>query len=130
MIILDTHVWIWWVNNDRARLRQSWLDLIEGTEHIGVAAISCFEVAWLSHNGRLRLPCPLLEWFPQALAEADIRLLPLSPLIATISVELPPHHGDAHDRMIIATAVEHDAKLLSADGRFPAYEELRGRLIP
>lgn len=94
-----------------------------------MAAISCFEVAWLSHHGRLRLPCPLLEWFSQALAEAEIRLLPISPLVAKLSVELPPHHGDAHDRLIIATAIEHDAKLLSADGRFDAYEVLQGRLI-
>jgi PIN domain nuclease of toxin-antitoxin system len=43
--------------------------LIESTDLVGVSAISCFEIAWLSHNGRLQLPCPLLEWFAHAITE-------------------------------------------------------------
>ena len=130
MILLDTHVWIWWVNADRARLRPSWSTLIQGDGPVAVSAISCFEAAWLSQHGRLRLTRPLAEWFSLALEASNIGLVALSPEIARRAVELPAHHGDPFDRIIIATAVAHDAKLLSADSKFPAYEVLEGRLNP
>jgi PIN domain nuclease of toxin-antitoxin system len=44
-------------------------------------------------------------------------------------VSLPEHHKDPVDRIIIATAVEHQAQLLSVDGRFPDYHELTGLLV-
>jgi len=44
-------------------------------------------------------------------------------------VQLPPHHRDPHDRLIIATALLENAQLMSLDAQFPAYQELAGRLI-
>ncbi len=49
--------------------------------------------------------------------------------IAQLAVELPEHHRDPQDRIIIATAIVNDAQLISADSRFPDYEELKGRLL-
>jgi PIN domain nuclease of toxin-antitoxin system len=55
MIILDTHIWLWWVNTDTelaaARARQ-----IELCNFVAVSAISCFEVSWLARHGRIVLP--------------------------------------------------------------------------
>ncbi|HYU36017.1 MAG TPA: type II toxin-antitoxin system VapC family toxin [Thermoanaerobaculia bacterium] len=129
MIVLDTHIWIWWLTLDGKPLKQSWRDAIGNAEAVGVSAISCFEAAWLVRHGRVEIPVALDAWFEAALGGSGIRLLPITPRVAQLAVELPEHHRDPQDRLIIATAIVNDAQLISADSHFPAYEELAGRLI-
>lgn len=129
MIVLDTHVWLWWVNLEQERLKPDWKARIESSEPVGVSAISCFETAWLERHGRIVLPCPREEWFELALDGSGIELLPITPPIAGLAVELPEHHRDPQDRLIIATALVHDATLISVDTKFPLYAELSGRLL-
>lgn len=129
MILLDTHVWLWWINRDENSLKASWINAIEQNDNVGVSAISCFEVAWLAGHGRISIDIPLGEWFAKALAGSDIILLPLTPEIAERAVVLPEHHSDPQDRIIIATALAHDAHLISTDGKFPLYQELASKLI-
>jgi len=129
MIVLDTHVWLWWVNLDRTRLKASWMRHIESSKLVGVSSISCFEVAWLERHKRIVLPCPRGDWFDKALAGSGIELLPITPKFAGIAVDLPEYHSDPQDRLIIATALAFDADLISADAKFPQYEELAGKLL-
>ncbi len=56
MIILDTQIWIWWVNGDNT-IGTSRKELIESAETVAVSAISCFEVSWLERHNRIELPC-------------------------------------------------------------------------
>lgn len=128
MIVLDTHIWLWWVNRD-ITLEPARIEQIEHGDLVAVSAISCFEVAWLDHHGRIVLPCDKQEWFEKALDGSGIVLLPVTPKIAVMAVELPEHHSDPQDRIIIATALAHDAKLISSDKKFPMYAELAGRLL-
>lgn len=129
MIVLDTHVWLWWINRDQARLKPAWTARIDSTEPVGVAAISCFEIAWLTHHGRIELPGPEEEWFDKALHGSGITLLPITPAIARVAVQLPEHHRDPQDRLIIATAMAHNATLISVDEKFSLYTELIGQLL-
>lgn len=129
MIVLDTHIWLWWVNEDISALEPARVEQIEHGDIVAVSAISCFEVAWLAHHGRIVLPCDKEEWFEKALDGSGIVLLPVTPKIAALAVELPEHHSDPQDRIIIATALAHDAKLISLDRKFPMYAELAGRLL-
>ena len=80
MIVLDTHIWVWWVHDDD-RLIKTQMDLITANEAdiIGVSAISCWEVAKLVEYGRLVLPCNLEEWFEQALSYPGVQLMELTP---------------------------------------------------
>ena len=75
------------------------------------------------------LPCSRTIWFEKALEGSSINLLPITPAIASIAVDLSEHHSDPQDRIIIATALSHDAQLMSADGKFPRYKELADRLL-
>lgn len=129
MIILDTHIWIWWINNDFEFLDSSRQKRIASAEMVAVSAISCFEVAWLERHRRISLPCQPEEWFEKALYRSGITLLPITPAIATRAVDLQEHHSDPQDRIIIATAIEHKAKLMSDDGKFIKYAELEGCLL-
>ncbi|AHK80067.1 hypothetical protein M911_13915 [Ectothiorhodospira haloalkaliphila] len=128
MQVLDTHVWLWWMANDQ-RLNPVWRDAIETDTSVGVSAISLFEVAWLVEHKRINLGLPLDQWFEQALDASEINLLPITPAIAERAVTLPEHHSDPQDRIIIATALVHQAHLLSADSKFKCYQELEGLLV-
>ncbi len=129
MIVLDTHIWLWWVNQDEQRLRPAWRSRINNEKQVGVSAISCFEVAWLERHGRITLSCPREEWFSKALDGSGILLLPVTSDIASRAVDLPEHHRDPQDRIVIATALSLDGMLISEDAKFPLYQELAGRLI-
>lgn len=129
MIVLDTHIWLWWINQDQVRLKLAWTARIDSDEPVGVSAISCFEIAWLAHHSRIELPIAVDDWFDKALAGSGIALLPVTPRIARMAVQLPEHHRDPQDRLIIATALAHDATLISVDDQFPRYAELAGHLL-
>ncbi|MBN1906824.1 MAG: type II toxin-antitoxin system VapC family toxin [Deltaproteobacteria bacterium] len=129
MIILDTHIWLWWINKDVNSLDENRINLINSSDIVAVSAISCFEVAWLDLHKRITLPCKREVWFEKALKGSGIDLMPITPQIATYAVELPEHHSDPQDRIIIATALSHNAKIMSVDKKFRLYKEIKDHLI-
>ncbi|MDP1766795.1 MAG: type II toxin-antitoxin system VapC family toxin [Methylotenera sp.] len=129
MIVLDTHIWLWWINGDASLLGNTRISQIEKCEFIAVSAISCFEVAWLARHARIELSCDQEEWFEKALSGSGITLLPITPKIACIATNLAEHHSDPQDRIIIATALTHNANLMSSDKKFPLYIELADKLL-
>ena len=128
MLILDTHAIYWWVNRTPDKLVQRQIDAIETAESLAVSAMTCWEMAWLVKHGRIVLQLPVSDWLDQIEANG-VAIIPVSRAIAERAVTLPEHHKDPVDRIIIATAVEHQAQLLSVDGRFPDYQELAGLLV-
>ncbi len=127
MIVLDTHVWVWWVHGDE-RLTQAQVDVIEAneTDVVGISCISCWEAAKLVEYKRLVLPCPLAEWFEKALSYPGIRLLELSSEIAVESTKLPGEfHRDPADQIIVATARVHGCPLVTSDRRLIEYPHVQ-----
>lgn len=123
MIVLDTHIWVWWVHGDE-RLTTTQAEVIAAneTDVIGISAISCWEVAKLVEYGRLELPCPLSEWFEQALGYPGVCLLALTPEIAVESTRLPGRfHRDPADQIIVATARIHGCALVTSDANLLKY---------
>lgn len=123
MIVLDTHIWVWWVHNP-GQLSKSQQELISENEAdlIGVSAISCWEVAKLVELNRLTLPLEIGEWFEQALNYPGIQLLALSPEIAIESTRLPEKfHRDPADQMIVATARVYQCPLITSDEKILNY---------
>lgn len=117
MILLDTHVWIWWVH-DEPDLTAGCRTLLQEHEGdgLGISAISCWEVAKLVQRNRLVLPVPLEQWMDQALGYPGIQVLDLSPRVAVESVQLPGEfHQDPADQLIVATARLHNVPLVTAD---------------
>ena len=129
MIVLDTHIWFWWVSGQHQRFSAGLLETLATAAHIGVSVISCFEIALACRRGRIELPLPTREWFPEALERSRVELLPLTVAVAARAVELTHHHRDPFGRIIIATALEVDGQLASVDREFSSYPELTGRLL-
>ena len=129
MIILDTHIWVNWIVRGEAALPPAMAGAMQKEDRLAVSAISCFEVAMLASRGKLELPLPVNEWLQEALGQSGVESLPVSCEIANRSVSLAEIHRDPADRIIIATALVHDAKLASIDAVFPNYPELQLLLI-
>ncbi len=127
MIVLDTHIWVWWVNGS-AELSASKGQILSSRQGdgLGVSVISCWEIAKLVEKGRLALSLPVGQWINQALAYPGIHLLPLDPKIAAASTQLPqPFHNDPADQIITATAREMDCPLATDDGRIQDYPHVK-----
>lgn len=118
-VLLDTHVWLWWLTSDQHLLRSERLALDEEAEagRIRLSAMSLWEAQMLHRKGRLDLPLPFGEWLRRA---ADPRILTLAPLdvsVVTAIDDLPgSFHGDPADRVIVATARVHAWPLATHDG--------------
>jgi PIN domain nuclease of toxin-antitoxin system len=127
MIVLDTHIWVWWVHGDPrlTPMHLGWLQENEASG-LGVSVISCWEVCKLVEYNRLTLPCPTGEWLDQALAYPGVRLLALTPAISLKSTQLPPgFHRDPADQIIVATARLHNCPLLTVDEKILSYPHVQ-----
>jgi PIN domain nuclease of toxin-antitoxin system len=126
VIVLDTHVWVWWVAGV-GDLTENQISAIRRGERegIGVSAISCWEVAKLVELGRLQLDRAVEDWLDLALSYPGARLLGLTPIIAAKSTSLPGNfHRDPADQIIVATALNNECALVTSDGRIIAYEHV------
>ncbi len=129
VIVLDTHIWFWFINREFERFPADWREAIETAPQVGVSPVSCYEIALAHQKGRMSLPCPASEWFAEALMPSGIDLLPITPEVANQAVDLSPIHKDPFDRLIIATALIYQAQLASIDGQFKSYPELATTLM-
>jgi PIN domain nuclease of toxin-antitoxin system len=125
-ILLDTHVWLWVMEGNTqlsSAFRQA-LERTEALEHVYVSAISILEIGMLAAKKRIELEMDCLDWVNQALAFPGIQLSPISPRIAIQSTRLPGVvHGDPADRILIATAYEENAVLVTCDAKLLEYGE-------
>jgi PIN domain nuclease of toxin-antitoxin system len=122
MIIIDTHIWIWWVDNNQ-RLNQKYRDWIAQyqSQGLGVSIISCWEVAKLVENNKLSFSISVDDWITAALAYPGVQLLELTIPIIVESTKLAGFHKDPFDQVIVATARIYGCLLLTADAKILAY---------
>jgi PIN domain nuclease of toxin-antitoxin system len=125
-LLLDTHVWVWLMFGDN-RLGNATRLMLEKAVPEGrlrVSVISVWEVAMLEAKGRLTLAADCESWVREALAAPGIRVAELTPHIAISSTRLPGvFHGDPADRLLVATARESEATLLTADEAILQYAD-------
>jgi PIN domain nuclease of toxin-antitoxin system len=125
VIVLDTHVWVWWTSRPEklsARVRHA----IDGEAILGVSVVSCWEVATLVRRGRLGLDRDVLVWVKQALALPRIELLPLTPDVAVAAGSLSESFpGDPADRLVVASALAAKSMVATKDARIRASGAVR-----
>ncbi|HWA54378.1 MAG TPA: type II toxin-antitoxin system VapC family toxin [Solirubrobacterales bacterium] len=118
MILLDTHVLVW-LASARERLSATAEEAIDSDQKLAISTASVQEIAYLVARGRLSMDRPVETWVRDALNVHEVRALAATVSAAIRAGSLDPieFHGDPVNRLIYATAVEHDARLISADGR-------------
>ena len=119
-VLLDTHILLWAWNGD-ARLEKSHRELLVSQEvRAFVSIVSLWEIAIKKSVGKLELKAPLEE-LVASLPEFQFELLPLRMEHISSVGNLPLHHRDPFDRMLIAQAKHEGMHLLTADPHFEAY---------
>ncbi len=114
-VLLDSHVVHWW-SAEPDRVSQTAGEAIRTADELAVADITWFELAWLARHERITVAIPVSSWL-QRLA-AQVRTIPVTPMIALTAVSLPSSFpGDPADRLIYATAIEQGWSLVTRDER-------------
>jgi len=113
MLILDTHAVVWWTLSPQLLSRRAARE-IAAAERLGVPSIVFWEVAMLARKHTLALDLPTNDWAEALLRIPRVQPLPLTPA-AALAADALDMHPDPADRFIVATAVEHDAALLTKD---------------
>ncbi len=115
-VLVDTHIALWALG-DPARLtpRERSL-LIDPTIDRCLSPISVWEAAIKRQAGKLRAPRHL-----SAVLGTEFRMLDVSASLLEAAAQLPRHHGDPFDRVLIAHALQDDLSVLTRDDAFAAY---------
>ncbi len=126
MIVIDTHIWIWWAS-ELPDLKPRHRELIESnrSDGLGVSVISIWEISKKYQLGKLGLDRPFDDWLKVALALPNLRLLELSQEILVESTRLPDgFRSDPADEIIVATSRVLGIPLLTADEKLLNYEHV------
>jgi len=118
-VLLDSHVWIWWVTGqkDLAAAKRAQLDeLAEAGTPPFLSAISLWEAQMLYRKNRLTLEINFPVWLTEASDPMVVQVLPIDTSVVLTLDKLPKHfHGDPADRIIVATAKAHGLALMTDD---------------
>lgn len=116
--LLDTHVLLWWLADDKNLSPDHRAVIANPDNELFVSAIVVAEVAIKASLGKLQAPPGLDE----AVREAGFRELPFAAAHAEVLRELPWHHRDPFDRMLVAQAISERLDLLTIDVRLRDYQ--------
>ena len=125
--ILDTHTWIWWHINP-PRLSQKVKEIIQNTDNYDemlLSAISVWEFSKLLEKKKIGIACDPEVWIKAALDMPKLRVTAFSPVLAYRSTVLPqPFHNDPADQIIVSTARDENAIILTKDEKILAYDKV------
>ncbi len=117
MLLLDTHILLWWLNDD-SKLSEKSREKIIQTPSIFVSMATCWEIAVKVSIGKLQFPLDLLE---TEILNNDFSLLPISVPHIRQTAALPLIHRDPFDRMLVAQAHCERLVVMTRDDCIPKY---------
>ena len=121
-LLLDTHVFLWWLS-ERERLRDAAVRALgEPANTLLFSAASSWEIAIKYALRKLKLPEPPSRFVPERLARQGMVPLAVEHSHALRVSELPRHHEDPFDRLLVAQAQLEKAAVLTADPSFLLYD--------
>ena len=119
--LLDTHTWLWMVTAP-ARLGTAREVIEDRTNDLVLSAVSSWEIAIKAGSGRLPLPVAVERFVPDRMQATGVIGLSIEHAHTVQVANLPVHHKDPFDRMLVAQAQVEDLAILTADPVFDAYE--------
>ena len=119
--LLDSVVWLWSVGPSKTIGTAGLEILASREEEIYLSAASSWEIAIKTRLGKFQLPEPPGRYVPKRLIDQGIRSLPINQDHSLKVYDLPFHHSDPFDRIIIAQAIVEDMVVLTSDRVFEKY---------
>ena len=130
-LLLDTHVWMWLVFDEPDRITPAVRDEIDESaqrNELAVSEVSFWEVALKASKGRLDLPPNPREWLARAGRMPGVGIIQIDRQVMIASTELDLATRDPADRMLVATALQYDLRLATADSVLINYAQIDDRL--
>jgi PIN domain nuclease of toxin-antitoxin system len=117
LLLLDTHTFLWWINDDPALGPKARAAIEDGENIVFVSAATAWELSVKRANGKLDAPGDIATW----VRDSGFIELPIEVAHAVLAGDLPKHHRDPFDRMLIAQASLEDQTLVTTDSEIPKY---------
>lgn len=120
-LLLDTHAFIWWIIQT-TRLSSTALAAMQNPQNeLFLSVVSIWEMQLKIQLGKLHFNLALPELIEEQQLLNGIKLLTIKPEHIYALSQLPFHHKDPFDRLLIAQAITENLPLVSDDTKFPAY---------
>jgi PIN domain nuclease of toxin-antitoxin system len=116
--LLDTHILLWWIEDDPKLGADLRATIADPANEVVVSAATLWEAAIKRALGKLRFETPVLL---AALIRGGIEVLPVTADHALAAGDLPRHHDDPFDRMLVTQAIAHGLTLITRDSWLRAY---------
>ena len=121
-LLLDTHVLLWYLE-ESDRLRPETVQLVNDPRNVVfVSVASAWEIAIKKSLGKLYIPDNIGDWLPEQLTINRMTSLDITLAHAAGIEQLPLHHADPFDRLLISQARSDRLTILTADPLFQRYE--------
>lgn len=120
-VLIDSHALIWYVDQDKLLSLASHAAISDPGNDLLISAGSIWEIGIKIGLGKLVLTQPFRVWMNQAITDLDVTVLPLTVEYVDVQSNLPKHHGDPFDRLIVAQAIVEQVSIISADANLDAY---------
>ena len=121
-LLLDTHSFLWFIAGSSKLSRRARLAIENPETELYLSIASLWEMAIKISLGKLHLGEPFGELVPAQLSQNGISLLQISVEHTAGVIQLPFHHRDPFDRLIIAQAQSENLPIISTDSVFDAYD--------
>lgn len=121
-LLLDTHALLWWLADHRKLGRRARAAIADPRSVVSVSAASAWEIAIKVALGRLDLAEPPGVCLAREIERSHFTPLPVTVEHATAVTDLPPHHADPFDRLLVAQARLESLTIVTADEAFDAYD--------
>lgn len=119
-LLLDTHTFLWFINDD-FHLSDTAASLLESGNDVLISIATLWEIAIKHSLGKLDLPAAYNEFVTQHVLLNEIEILPIQISHLVALAQLPFHHHDPFDRLLIVQSMVENMPLLSADSTFDRY---------
>jgi PIN domain nuclease of toxin-antitoxin system len=124
-VLLDTHVWLW-MQAEPERLGAQARSLIQDeANELLFSAASVWEISIKVGLGKLQLLEPVSTYVPSRMQSSGVSALAVNHVHAAAVSDLPRHHGDPFDRLLVAQALTEGVPILSSDTQLDAYDSER-----
>jgi PIN domain nuclease of toxin-antitoxin system len=120
-VLIDSHALIWYVDQDNLLSLASHAAISDPANDLLLSAGSIWEIGIKVGLSKLVLTRPFSPWMNQAISDLHVTVLPLSVEYVDVQSNLPKHHGDPFDRLIVAQAIVERFSIISADAKLDAY---------
>jgi PIN domain nuclease of toxin-antitoxin system len=121
-LLLDTNVWLRWTAGEGRISKRARAAILASENRILFSVASAWEIAIKYGTGRLSLPAPPSTFVPQQIAQQGFEVLPILIRHATAVADLPSHHRDPFDRLLIAQASVDGLTLVTSDATLLTYD--------